>query len=432
MVLTGVIVLVVSFVVLLILGVPISFTIGLSTLFTMLVSVDPIPAFTTIAQRMATGLDSFALLAIPFFILAGQIMNHGGIARRLIRFAEVMVGGLRGGLSYVIVVACMLFGAISGSAVAATAAIGGFLIPLMVKKGYELNFSTALNITASTTGLLIPPSNILIVYAFASGGTSVAALFLAGYMPGILVGVGLMAVAAIYSMRMGFPKGDTVGLKEGVIAFFDALPSIFMIVVVIGGIVAGYFTATEASAIAVAYAFVLAVLIYREVKWKEIPKILLDTSSTTAMVMMLIATSIAMSWIMSYVNIPQAVSSTLIGLTDSKIVIFIIINIILLLVGTFMDMTPAVLIFTPIFLPVVQQLGMDPVHFGIMMVLNLCVGLCTPPVGTVLFVGTGISNTSIEKVVKPLLPLYAVMVIGLMIVTFIPWISMWLPTLFGF
>jgi len=432
MVLTGVVVLVVSFVVLLILGVPISFTIGLSTMFTILVSVDPLPAVTTIAQRMATGLDSFALLAIPFFILAGQIMNQGGIARRLIRFAEVMVGGLRGGLSYVIVVACMLFGAISGSAVAATAAIGGFLIPLMVKKGYELNFSTALNITASTTGLLIPPSNILIVYAFASGGTSVAALFLAGYMPGILVGVGLMAVAAIYSMRLGFPKGERVGIKEGLIAFLDALPSIFMIVVVIGGIVAGYFTATEASAIAVAYAFVLAVIIYREVKWKEIPKILLDTSSTTAMVMMLIATSIAMSWIMSYVNIPQAVSSTLIGLTDSKIIIFIIINIILLLVGTFMDMTPAVLIFTPIFLPVVVELGMHPVHFGIMMVLNLCVGLCTPPVGTVLFVGTGISNTTIEKVVKPLLPLYAVMVIGLMIVTFIPWISMWLPKVFGF
>lgn len=432
MILTDVLVLVIVFTVLLLLGVPISFSIGLSTLATMLVSVDIMPAFTTMSQRMATGLDSFALLAIPFFILAGQIMNHGGIARRLIRFAEVLVGGVSGGLSYVIVVACMLFGAISGSAVAATAAIGGFMIPLMVKEGYDRNFSAAINITSSTTGLIIPPSNILIVYAFASGGTSVAALFLAGYLPGILVGVGMMAVAYIYSKRHNYPVADKVSLKEAGKRFLDAVPSIFMIIVVIGGIVAGYFTATEASAIAVAYAFLLAVVFYREVKWKELPRILLDTSSTTAMVMLLIATSIAMSWIMSYVRIPQSVSTALIGLTENKIIILLIINMVLLLVGTFMDMTPAVLIFTPIFLPVVMQLGIDPVHFGIIMVLNLCVGLCTPPVGTVLFVGTGVGETSIEKVVKPLLPLYVVMVLGLLLVTFIPWISMVLPKVFGF
>jgi len=432
MALINILVLVLSFVVLLAVGVPISFSIGISTILTMLMSIDPVPALTTVAQRMATGLDSFALLAIPFFILAGQLMNRGGIARRLIDLAKVLVGSMRGGLSYVIIVACILFGAISGSAVAAAAAIGGFMIPLMVEEGYDRNFSAAVNITASTTGLIIPPSNILIVYAFASGGTSVAALFLAGYLPGILVGLGLMVVAGIYSRRKKYPKGDQASLKEALLRLLDAIPSIIMVVLVIGGIVAGYFTATEASAIAVAYAFLLAVVFYREVKLREIPKILLETSNTTAIVMLLIGTSIAMSWIMSYENIPQGISTFLVGLTESKIAILLIINMILLLVGTFMDMTPAVLIFTPIFLPVVTDLGMDPIHFGIMMVLNLCVGICTPPVGSVLFVGTGIANTTIEKVVKPLLPLYVAMVVGLLLVTFLPWFSMYLPGVFGF
>jgi len=432
MALINIVVLVVSFVVLLAVGVPISFSIGISTILTMLMSIDPVPALTTVAQRMATGLDSFALLAIPFFILAGQLMNRGGIARRLIDLAKVLVGSMRGGLSYVIIVACILFGAISGSAVAAAAAIGGFMIPLMVEEGYDRNFSAAVNITASTTGLIIPPSNILIVYAFASGGTSVAALFLAGYLPGILVGLGLMAVAGVYSRRKKYPKGEQASLKEALLRLLDAIPSIIMVVLVIGGIVAGYFTATEASAIAVAYAFLLAVVFYREVKLRELPKILLDTSNTTAIVMLLIGTSIAMSWIMSYENIPQGISTFLIGLTESKVAILLIINMILLLVGTFMDMTPAVLIFTPIFLPVVTDLGVDPIHFGIIMVLNLCVGICTPPVGSVLFVGTGIANTTIEKVVKPLLPLYVAMVIGLLLVTFLPWFSMYLPGVFGF
>lgn len=432
MTVANVAVLIVSFVVLLILGVPISFTIGIATIATMLMSIHAGPAFTTVAERMATGLDSFALLAIPFFILAGQLMNHGGIARRLIDFAKVIVGRLPGGLAYVIIIASMLFGAISGSAVAAAAAIGGFMIPLMVNEGYERNFSASVNITASTTGLIIPPSNILIVYSFASGGASVAALFLAGYLPGIVIGLGLMVVAGVFSYRHKYPVGEKVTIKEAFLKFLDAIPSIFMIVVVIGGIVAGYFTATEASAIAVAYAFLLAVPIYREVKLRDIPKILLDTANTTAIVMLLIGTSIAMSWIMSYENIPQNISTFLVGLTNSKIIILLIINVVLLLVGTFMDMTPAVLIFTPIFLPVVSQLGINPVHFGIIMVTNLCVGLCTPPVGSVLFVGTGIAETSITKVIKPLLPLYAAMIIGLMLVTYIPWLSMYLPHLFGY
>ncbi|MFQ6113541.1 MAG: TRAP transporter large permease [bacterium] len=432
MTLIEIVVLAGSFFILLLLGVPISFSIGLATIFTMLLSIKTVPALTTVAQRMATGLDSFALLAIPFFILAGQLMNRGGIAKRLIDFAKSLVGIFPGGLVFVNILACMLFGAISGSAVAAAAAIGGFMIPMMNKEGYETSFGAAVNITSSTTGLVIPPSNILIVYSLASGGASVAALFLAGYIPGIIVGLALMVVAGIFSFKRGYPKAGSVSLKDALLRFLQALPSLFLLIVVIGGIVAGYFTATEASAVAVLYTFILSVLIYREVKWKELPKILLDTSATTAIVMLLIGTSIGMSWIMSYENIPQNISAALISLTDSKIAILLIINVILLLVGTFMDMTPAVLIFTPIFLPVVTELGVDPVHFGIIMVLNLCVGLCTPPVGSVLFVGCGIADISIAKVIRPLFPLWIAMIFGLLLVTFLPELSMIVPRFFGF
>ncbi len=429
---TEILVLVISFVILLLLGVPIAFCIGIATTLTMLLSIKTMPALTTVAQRMATGLDSFALLAIPFFILAGQLMNRGGIARRLIDLAKAIVGMLPGGLAYVNILACMLFGAISGSAAAAAAAIGGFMTPLMNKEGYDKNFSAAVNITSSTTGLLIPPSNILIVYSLASGGVSIAALFLAGYLPGIIVGLALMIVSGFIAYFKKYPVGDRVALKEIAKRFLEAIPSLFLLIVVMGGIVAGYFTATEASAIAVLYTFVLSVLIYREVKWKEISKILLDSASTTAIVMLLVGTSMGMSWILSYENIPQNVSETLIALTDNKIVILLIINLILLFVGTFMDMTPAVLIFTPIFLPVVMKLGMDPIHFGIILVLNLCIGLCTPPVGSVLFIGCGVANTTVVKVLKPLLPLFVAMVLSLLLVTYVPELSLAVPRWFGF
>lgn len=429
---TEILFLVISFVVLLLLGVPIAYCIGISTTVTMLLSIKTMPALTTVAQRMATGLDSFALLAIPFFILAGQLMNRGGVARRLIDLAKSIVGMLPGGLAYVNILACMLFGAISGSAAAAAAAIGGFMAPLMAKEGYDKNFSAAVNITSSTTGLLIPPSNILIVYSLASGGVSIAALFLAGYLPGIIVGVALMIVAGFIAYKKNYPVGDRISLKESFKRFLDAIPSLFLLIVVMGGIIAGYFTATEASAIAVLYTFILSVLVYREVKWKEIPQILLDSAATTAIVMLLIGTSMGMSWIMSYENIPQNVSEALIALTDSKIVILLIINLILLFVGTFMDMTPAVLIFTPIFLPVVIKLGMDPIHFGIILVLNLCIGLCTPPVGSVLFIGCGVANTTVVKVLRPLLPLFAAMIVALILVTYVPELSLALPRWFGF
>ncbi len=429
--LAGVLVLVIVFFFLLALGVPVAFSLGISAVCTMLVSIHTLPALTTAAQRIATGLDSFALLAIPFFILAGEIMNRGGIARRLIDFAKGLVGALPGGLAHVNVMAAMLFGAISGSAVAAATAVGGVMVPQMEKEGYEKSYGVAVNITSATTGLIIPPSNILIVYSLASGGASIAALFLAGYLPGILVGLSLMVVAGVIAYRRNYPTAERLSLRVTFRQFLIAIPSLLMLVVVIGGIVAGIFTATEASAVAVVYAFVLAA-VYREIGVQDLPVILLRTASTTAIVMLLIGTSMELSWVMSYENIPQTVANALIALSNNPIVILLIINFILLVVGTFMDMTPAVLIFTPIFLPIVVDLGMDPVHFGIMMVLNLCVGLCTPPVGSVLFVGCGIANISMTKVIKPLLPLFIAMVISLLIVTYVPELSLWLPRVFGF
>ena len=429
--LTGVLVLVIVFIILLMIGVPVAFCIGIAAICTLLVSIHTMPALTTAAQRMATGLDSFALLAIPFFILAGQIMNRGGIARRLVDFAKSLVGTLPGALAHVNIVAAMFMGAISGSSVAAASAVGGVMVPRMDEEGYDRAYGAAVNITSATTGLLIPPSNILIVYSLASGGASIAALFLAGYIPGILVGLSLMIVAGAIAYRRGYPRADRTPFVETFRRFLDALPSLLLLIVVIGGIVAGIFTATEASAVAVAYAFVLA-MIYREISPRDLPSILLDTASTTAIVMLLIGTSMALSWVMSYENIPQNVATTLVSLSDSPIVILLIINVILLVVGTFMDMTPAVLIFTPIFLPIVMEMGMDPVHFGIVMVLNLCVGLCTPPVGSVLFIGCGIAEVPITRVIRPLMPLFMAMVLSLLIVTYVPALSLWLPSVFGF
>lgn len=431
MVLTEVLILVLSFVILLGIGLPIAWSIGLSGLLTLFVSIDAIPAFTTLAQRMGTGLDSFTLLAIPFFILAGQLINKGGVAQRLIKLAKDLMGSLPGGLAHVNIVAAMMFGAIAGSAVAAASAIGTILGPRMEKEGYSKEFSAAVNITSSTTGLLIPPSNILIIYSLASGGVSIAALFIAGYLPGILTGLMLMTVAAIWAKWKKFPVGERTSFKELSISFLKALPALSLLVIVIGGIIAGIFTATEASAIAVLYTLVLGFM-YRELKVKELPSVFFDAVMTTAIVMILIATSIAMSWVMSFEEIPQTVTAALLGLSDSKIVILLMINFILLFVGTFMDMTPAVLIFTPIFLPIVMELGIDPIHFGIIMILNLSIGLCTPPVGTILFVGVGVAQTTIVKIIKPLMPLFLAMIVALMLITFFPEITLWLPRMFGF
>lgn len=423
-----VLMLVLSFVTLLALGVPVAYSVGLSSLFTILVSIESIPAVTTIAQQMATGIDSFALLAIPFFILAGQLMNQGGIAERLIGFTKALVGSLPGGLAHVNIIGAMLFGAISGSAIAAVSAIGGTIGPQMEKEGYEKSYGAAVNIVSSTTGLVIPPSNVLIVYSLASGGASIGALFLAGYIPGILTGLALMTVAYVYAVIRKYPRGKRSGLLQIIKTFIEALPSLFLLVIIIGGIVAGIFTATEASGVAVLYALVLG-FIYRELTIAKLRKILIDSVLTTGVVMLLIACSIAMSWVMAYTDIPQAVTSAMLSVSDNPVVILLLINVVLLLVGIFMDITPAVLIFTPIFLPVVEAAGMDPVHFGIIMVMNLCIGLCTPPVGTVLFVGIAMAGISLEQVIKPLIPLFVVMIIVLLLVTYIPALSMFLPGL---
>ncbi len=420
-----------TFFVLLALGVPVAFCIGLATMLAMLVSIDPLPALTTIAQRMAGGINSFALLAIPLFILSGLLMGQGGIARRLINFAKCLVGMVPGGLAFVNVVSCTLFGAISGSAVAATSAVGGFMVPAMDEENYPREFSAAVTATAATTGLLIPPSNILIVYAVASGGVSIAALFLGGYLPGMLVSISLMVVCAIYAKRRRMPAGGVVSGRELASNTLAAAPSLFLIVLVIGGIVGGIFTATEAGAIAVLYALALSVLVYREVSVGQLPEILLKATETTAIVMLLVGTSMAMSWLLAFQNIPTIVAEAMLGISDNPLMILLMINLVLLIVGSFMDMTPAVLIFTPIFLPVAVQLDMSPLHFGIMMVLNLSIGLCTPPVGSVLFVSCAIAKTSIARIIRPLLPMYAAMIVALFLVTYVPFFSEALPRFFG-
>lgn len=428
----GIIVLITTFVVLLMIGVPVAYGLGVAATLTIMVSLTPLAAVTTMSQAMASSLDSFTLLAIPFFVLAGQLMNKGGIAVRLIEFAKVLVGRLPGGLAFVNIMANMLFGAISGSAVASASAIGSIMHPKMVKDGYDEKFSAAVNITSATTGLIIPPSNILIVYSLASGGVSIAALFIAGYIPGILIGLSLMLIAGTIAYKKGYPLSEKISFKFAVKKFFDAIPSLFMLVVVIGGIIAGMFTATEASAIAVLYALILS-FIYKEIKVSDIPDVLLKTISTSSIVLFLVGTSMALSWVMAYEDIPQTVSAALLGLSDNPIIILLIINIILLLVGTFMDMTPAVLIFTPIFLPIVtQQLGLDPIHFGIILILNLSVGICTPPVGTLLFVGCSVAKLNIEDVLKPLIPFFTAMIVSLLMITYIPEISLFLPRLLGF
>ena len=426
-----VLILIFSFIFFIGIGTPIAWSIGISALLTIIVSLPGLAAVTTIAQRMGTGLDSFALLAIPFFILSGQLMTHGGIADRLIDFTKTIVGSLPGGLALINIVAAMLMGAIAGSAMASASAMGSILGPKMEKEGYSKEYGAAVNITSATIGLVIPPSNVLIVYSLASGGVSIAALFLAGFIPGILTGLFLMIVAAFWAKKKGYKTTQRSSVIKILKAFVIAFPSLLLLMIVIGGIVAGFFTATEASAVAVLYTLVLG-FIYKEIKFKDLPAILLESSKTSAVVMLLISASMCVSWIMSYENIPQNLSDLLLGISDNKIIILLIINMLLLFVGIFMDMTPAVLIFTPIFLPVVTALGIDPIQFGIIMVLNLCIGLCTPPVGSVLFVGIRIAKTSIEKVIKPLLPLFFAMILSLILITFFPQLTLWLPKVFGF
>ena len=428
-----ILILTVSFFVLLLMNAPVAVAIAVSSLLAILANGGD--AAYTVAQRMANGVDSFPLLAIPFFVFSGYLMGRGGLARRLIDFAALAVGRLPGGLGYVNTLTCMLFGSISGSAAAAVSSIGGFMIPEMNRKGYNREFNVAVTATAATTGLLIPPSNAMIVYSVAAGSVSIAAMFMAGILPGILVGACIMITAAVLSIRHGYgkqaPGADAEPRLHPLLVCWRAVPSLLMMVLIIGGILRGVFTATEAAAIAVAYAFLLCVVIYREIPWKDLPGICLQTGITTAVVMLLIGASSAMSWIMTVANIPQTVSAALMGLSENPVVILLTINALLLVVGMFMDMTPAILIFTPILLPVVRQLGLSDIHFGIILIANLCIGLCTPPVGTCLFIGCGVGKTTIAKVTVKALPFFLAMLVALMLITFVPWFSLAVPKACG-
>lgn len=425
-----VLVLIVVFLALLVLNAPVAICIGLATAATV-ACLGEVPTAYVVAQRLSNGISSFPLLAIPFFVLAGVLMGEGGMARRLIDFAAALMGRLPGGLAYVNTLTCMLFGAVSGSAAAAVSSIGGFMIPQMEQKGYTREYAVALTVTSATTGLLIPPSNIMIVYAVVAGNVSVAALFLAGILPGLVVGVALMAASFLLTRGMrASTKAAAIHTPPLGRALLGALPSLLLVIVVLGGILGGVFSATEASAIAVAYALVLG-FVYREVKPQALPAILLRSGKTTAVVMLLVGASQAMSWVLAYEQVPQMVSEAMLGLSANPLMILLLLNLLLLAVGTFMDMTPAVLIFTPIFLPVVIGLGMDPVHFGIVIIANLCIGLCTPPVGTCLFIGCSVGRTSIARVARPMIPFFIAMVLALLAITYLPELSLALPRWFN-
>lgn len=431
-------ILVAVFLTLLVMDVPVSVALGASALL-MLSSIGEMPASYVVAQKMSTGVASFNLLAIPFFILAGALMGEGGMARRLMDFAAALVGRAPGGLAYVCTITCMLFGSISGSATAAVSSVGGTILPEMERKGYDRRFSVALTTVSATTGLVIPPSNIMIVYAVVAGNVSVAAMFLAGVLPGMLMGLAIMAVSwlmtASHPVEPDVEEGDDRAVSVAgptiVRSAIRALPSLALVVIVLAGILCGVFSPTEAAAIAVFYALVLAVLVYREISVRDLPRIALQTGVTTAIVFLLIAASQAASWALTYEEIPQQVGQAMLSLSDNWVVVLLLINVLLLIVGTFMDMTPAVLIFVPIFLPVVTQMGLHPVHFGVLMIVNLCIGLCTPPVGTCLFVACGVGKTTIAELVRPLLPFLAAMVGALMLVTYLPELSLWLPRIAG-
>lgn len=423
-------VLFISFFVLLAIGTPISIGIGLASFLTILINLPFDVAVIASAQKMITGMDSFTLLAIPFFILSGSIMNTGGIAIKLVNFAKLLGGRLPGSLAQVNVLGNMLFGSISGSAVAAAAAIGGTLDPLEKKEGYDPKFSAAVNIASSPTGLLIPPSGSLIVFSLVSGGTSIEALFVAGYIPGILMGLSVMIIAYFIAKKNNYPVEGKVSFGEATKIILDAIPSLLLIVIVIGGIIVGIFTATEASAISVVYTLFLSVIVYKSLTFEHMKIIFKDTVKMTGIIMFLIGASSIMSWAMAFSTIPQFITNAILGLSDNKIIILLLMNVILLITGTFMDLTPAILIFTPIFFPIATKLGLNPVHFGIMLVSNLCIGICTPPVGSVLFIGCGIAKVKIEEVVKELIPFFIGLIITLLMITYIPWISLALPRLF--
>lgn len=426
-------VLVVVFLITLLNKVPVSFSIILSALVTIIMFLTPQFGMFISAQKLVTGIDSFSLLAVPFFILAGQLMSSGGIAKRIIDLAMLILGRVPGSLALTNIAGNAMFGSLSGSGLAAATAIGGVMLPMEKEHGYDDGFGAATNIATAPVGQLIPPTNAPIVYSAAAGGTSVAALLMAGWIPGLLWAFICGLVAFVYATKHGYivKRTNKLSFGEVIRTILEAIPSLLLIVIIIGGILSGYFTPTEASGVAVIYAFILAVFVYRSIKISEIPRVLVNAGVTTTIIMLIIGASSVLSFVLSFTGLPQAISSALMGISSNKIVILLIINVILLIVGTFMDMAPALLIFTPIFLPVARSVGMNDIQFGIMMIMNLAIGTITPPVGSVLFVGCSVAGLKIEDVIKSLLPYFAAILIALLMVTFIPGLSLWLPSVFG-
>ncbi|ASN87396.1 TRAP transporter large permease [Pectobacterium versatile] len=422
-------VLLASLAILLAVGVPVAYSVGLSAIIGAFWIDIPLEA---VMIQITSGVNKFSLLAIPFFILAGAIMAEGGIARRLVNFAYIFVGFIRGGLSLVNIVASTFFGAISGSSVADTASIGSVMIPEMEKKGYPRDFAAAVTASGSVQAILIPPSHNSVIYSLAAGGSvSIAALFIAGVLPGILLGLTLMVMCVGFAHRRGYPKGERVPFRQALKIFVDTLWGLMTVVIIMGGILSGIFTATESAAIACLWSFFVTMFIYKDYKWSELPTLMYRTVKTVTIVMILIGFAAAFGAVMTYMQLPSRITAFFTSISDNKYVILMCINIMLLILGTLMDMAPLILILTPVLLPVALSLGIDPVHFGMIMMVNLGVGLITPPVGSVLFVASAVSKQKIEQVVKAMLPFYCGLFFVLMLVTYIPAISLWLPKLFG-
>ncbi len=422
-------ILIATLAVLLAVGVPVAYAVGLSAIVGAFWIDIPLEA---VMIQITNGVNKFSLLAIPFFILAGAIMAEGGIARRLVNFAYIFVGFIRGGLSLVNIVASTFFGAISGSSVADTASIGSVMIPEMEKKGYPRDFAAAVTASGSVQAILIPPSHNSVIYSLAAGGTvSIASLFIAGVLPGILLGLTLMVMCVGFAHKRGYPKGEVVPFKQALKIFVDTLWGLMTVVIIMGGILSGIFTATESAAIACIWSFFVTMFIYKDYKWSELPKLMYRTVKTVTIVMILIGFAAAFGAIMTYMQLPSRITEFFTSISDNKYVILVYINIMLLVLGTLMDMAPLILILTPVLLPVVSSLGVDPVHFGMIMMVNLGIGLITPPVGSVLFVASAVSKQKIEQVMKAMLPFYCGLFVVLMLITYIPAISLWLPKLFG-
>lgn len=410
-------------------GVPVAYAVGISAVLGAWYIDIPLEA---VMIQLTNGVNKFSLLAIPFFILAGAIMAEGGIARRLVNFAYIFVGFIRGGLSLVNIVASTFFGAISGSSVADTASIGSVMIPEMDKKGYPRDFAAAVTASGSVQAILTPPSHNSVIYSLATGGTvSIAALFIAGILPGLLLSFTLMVMCVAFAHKRGYPKGERVPFRQALKIFVDTLWGLMTVVIIMGGILSGIFTATESAAIACLWAFFVTMFIYRDYKWSELPKLMYRTVKTVTIVMILIGFAAAFGAVMTYMQLPARITEAFTQISDNKYVILMCINIMLLLLGTLMDMAPLILILTPVLLPVTNALGIDPVHFGMIMLVNLGIGLITPPVGSVLFVASAVSKQKIEQVVKAMLPFYLILFLVLLLVTYIPAISLFLPKLFG-